>query len=278
MLTLLFSLALVASPMSIPSKTSGDIDHFIVSAERCELWRARLKDGPSPPIEQAAMKEACDPLPGRLSELRTTYANDPAAQLLGPYDNTTGMPTRPLPTDVTALISRLDQCAFLGGELNGDGSDEDKANQRRQEKLDCGDDLHDDLQKLRQHYRQDIRISWRLSRYDSDDAPLSLVPEDVEAFEATSLACRKQPRHDAACTELPHIFTRLQTEYANNPPLEEGFSAYCVWDDRHCYDPASGLPVHAFYRTDSRGGRLLKDPATGKEVISISPRDGEDGT
>lgn len=275
MFSLLIGMA-VSTAVPAASQASGDVDRYIVSSERCAMWRDSLKEGASTPANQSAMQEACDPLPQRLSELRKLYADDPAIQRLSSYDGKTGRPTAPLPADVTALLNRLDQCSFLGGEVGGDGSDNDKSTMQKQDQLRCGDPLHADLQKLRQHYRQDVRISWRLSRYDGDDAPMPLLPEDLEAFEATSLACIKPGQHAANCANLPGTFAKLKIKYAKSSTLVEEFSAYCVWDEQHCYDPTSGHPVQVSYRSDEHTGKPLTDPATGKALIDVSPRDADE--
>ncbi|MFC5740719.1 hypothetical protein [Dyella tabacisoli] len=267
--TLLSTLLLLAADSHVTAASANDIDSFIKSSEACALWRDSIKDH-STPASAAVTGDTCNPLPRRLAELRAANAHDVAAlQRLNTYDGKTGQSIAPLPKDVAAVIDRLQQCGFLGGEFGGDGSTEDRATTLKMDKLRCGDALTADLHNLRQRFRDDVRVSTRLAMYDNEGTPIALIPEDLSAFETQSGACAEQHGNSTVCTQLPAGLTKLLAKYHSQRTL---YPEHCVWDEEHCYDSTTGLPVQINERWDASKMHVLKDPASGKPLISITPR------
>ncbi|WP_266156858.1 hypothetical protein [Dyella silvatica] len=265
---LLSSLLAAANSAATNVPASGDIDRFVASSETCFHWRRDNKNASTAAIE-AAIHDACAALPQRLTELRTAHAADTAAvQRLSAYDARSGESLAPWPKDIVALGDRLEHCGFLGGEFGGDGSTEDAQTTGKMVKLRCGDPLTKDLSTLRRHYQNDARVSARLRMYDKDGTPIPLIPEDLNTYEAQSASCAEPHVKSPACTQLPARLSKLLAKY-RNPNTQ--YPEHCVWDELHCYDSTTGLPVQISERWDASMTHVLKD-ASGKPLINITPR------
>lgn len=259
--TLFSTLLLLTDGSHAVTNSANDIDSFIKSSEICEIWSGQT-DGESSAAEIAATNDSCDPLPQHLAKLRKAHAGDAAGlQRLSVYDtkrgrvwDSSGKEIAPLPKDVVALDDRLDQCNSLAGEFGGDNSDGDREVQRDMEKLNCGDGLAKDLHNLRQHYSRDVRITTRLSMYDDDANSVPLIPAELGAYDAQSGICAEQHGNSADCSQLPARLAKLIVKYRSQ---STSYPKHCVWDDQHCYDSATGLPVDISQPSDPKTGKPL---------------------